>query len=158
MSANIQQLYLGRRHHRERVHDPVWVLFSDLADEQGAHTGTGAAPKWMCELEALQTVAALRFPSNNVKDCIDELSALGVVALGPVVSGTALAKHKIVRTEDLAERSWSDWVHGTRLQVQQHSTGDILATCIEETLDDVKTTKCFPHYCPFVRGIHQWLV
>jgi len=34
---------LRRRHDRERVHDAVRVLLTDLADEQRAHAGPGAA-------------------------------------------------------------------------------------------------------------------
>jgi len=34
---------LGRWHNGEGVHDSVWVLLSDLADEKGSHTATGTA-------------------------------------------------------------------------------------------------------------------
>ena len=121
--------YLGRRHNRECIHDPVRILFSDLADEQGAHTRAGAAPKWVSELEALQTVATLGLLADHIEASINELSALGVVTFRPVVSGSALAEHEIIRAEDLTERSWSDRVHGARLQVQQYRTGDILGAC-----------------------------
>jgi len=33
---------LGRGEHGEGLHDPVWVLLSDLGDEQGAHAGASA--------------------------------------------------------------------------------------------------------------------
>ena len=108
-------IYLGRRHNGECIHNPVRVLFSDLADEQGAHTGAGAAPKWVCELEALQTVAALGLLSDHVENRVNELSALGVVALGPVVAGPTLTENKCFGLKDLAERTWSDGVHGARL-------------------------------------------
>ncbi len=51
--------YLGGRHHTESVHDTVRVLFADLADEQGSHTGSSSTTKRVGELEALQTVTAL---------------------------------------------------------------------------------------------------
>ena len=47
---------------------------------------------------------------------IDELSTFGVVTLGPVVTGTALAEDEVVGAEDLAKRSSTDGVHGTGLQ------------------------------------------
>jgi len=34
--------YLGRGNDREGVHDPVWVLFADLGDEECAQAGAGS--------------------------------------------------------------------------------------------------------------------
>ena len=65
----------------------------------------------MRKLESLQAIARLGFLSDNVEDRVDKLGALGVVTLGPVVTGTALAKDKVVWSEDLAEWSGSDGVH-----------------------------------------------
>lgn len=41
---------------------------------------------------------------------------------------TGLSKHEVIRAEDLTEGTSSHRVHGSRLQVNQHSTGDILST------------------------------
>jgi hypothetical protein len=49
------------------------------------------------------------------------------VALGPVVAGPALSKHKVVRPEDLAKGSGADAVHGARLQVHQNGPRHVLA-------------------------------
>ena len=49
------------------------------------------------------------------------------MALGPVVSGSSLAKDKVIRAEELAERSGTDGVHGTRLQIHEDGTGNIAA-------------------------------
>lgn len=56
------------------------------------------------------------------------LLTLGVVALGPVVAGAALAKDKVVRPEYLAEGASPDRVHGSGLQVKQDGPGHVLAT------------------------------
>ena len=120
--------YLGGWHDRECVHDPVGVLLTDLADEQGAHTGAGATTQRVGQLEALQTVAALGLLADHIEHRVDELSALGVVALGPVVSGTALTEHEVVWSEDLSEGSWSHGVHGTGLQIHQYGTGHVFAS------------------------------
>lgn len=61
-------LYLGRRHHAESVHDAVGVLLSDFADEQCAHARAGASTQGVGELEALETVAALRLLPHHIQD------------------------------------------------------------------------------------------
>ena len=53
---------------------------------------------------------------------------LSVVSLGPIVTSSGLAKHEVVWSEDLAEGSGSDRVHGAGLQVHKDSPGDVLPT------------------------------
>ena len=71
----------------------------------------------MSQLESLETITALSLLPDNVKDGVDEFSALCVVTLGPVVSGTALSEDEVVWSEDLSEWSGSDGVHGSGLKV-----------------------------------------
>ena len=52
----------------------------------------------------------------------------GVVALGPVVSGSRLSKDKVIGSEDLAVRSWSDWVHGAWLKIDKNGSWDVLSS------------------------------
>ena len=47
--------------------------------------------------------------------------------LGPVVAGTGLAEHEVVRAEELAEGAGTDGVHGAGLQVHQDGTGHVAA-------------------------------
>ena len=82
----------------------------------------------MGKLESLETVTALGFLSDNVKDGVDEFSALCVVTFGPVVSGATLAEDEVVRTEDLTEWSGPDGVHGSGLKIDQDGTWDVFAT------------------------------
>jgi len=79
-------------------------------------------------LETLKAVARLRFFADYVKDRVDELSAFGVVTLGPVVTSSSLSKDEVVRTEELTERTSTDRVHGSRLKIEQDSTRDVSAT------------------------------
>ena len=58
---------------------------------------------------------------------LTNLSALGVVALGPVVAGARLAEDEVVRAEDLAEGARADGVHGARLEVHQDVAGHVAA-------------------------------
>merc|ERR1712159_860104 len=68
----------------ESGHDSVWVLFSDLGDEEGSHTGSSTTTEGVGYLETLEAIAALSFLSDDIEDRIDELGSLGVVTLGPV--------------------------------------------------------------------------
>ena len=44
----------------------------------------------------------------------------------PVVACTALAEHKVVRAEEVAERAGADIVHSARLEVDEHGAGHVL--------------------------------
>ena len=80
----------------------------------------------MGDLETLEAVAALGLATDNVEDLVDELGTLSVVTLGPVVSGTRLAEDEVVGTEELAERTGADGIHGTRLQIDEDGTRNVL--------------------------------
>jgi hypothetical protein len=77
------------------------------------------------DLKTLQAVAAFCLTADYIKDLVDKLCALGVMALSPVVTGSRLSENKVVGTEKLAERSGTDSVHSTRLQIDKNSTRDI---------------------------------
>ena len=61
-------------------------------------------------------VAALGFLADDIKDGVNELSTLGVVTLGPIVTSTGLTKDEVVGTSN------------THLQIHQNSSGNIAAT------------------------------
>ena len=90
-STRCKQTYLWRWNNTEGVHDAVGELLADLADEQGAHAGTGSSTEGVGELEALQAVAALCLLPHHIQDRVHQLGSLCVVALGPVVTRPALA-------------------------------------------------------------------
>lgn len=50
------------------------------------------------------------------------------MTLGPVVTGTALTKDKVVGTEEAAKGSTTDRVHSSRLQVNQDGARDVFAS------------------------------
>lgn len=122
-------MYLWRGYHAERHHDSVGIFLAYFRDEQGAHAGAGAAAERMRELESLEAVAALGLLADNVQDGVDELGALRVVALGPVVTGATLPEHEIVWPEYLAKRSRTDRVHRSRLQIDQNRARYIFTAC-----------------------------
>lgn len=81
----------------------------------------------MRQLEALEAIAVLGFFPHNVEDGVHQLCTLGVVALGPVVSGTGLAEDEVVRTKEPAVYAGADSVHGSGLQVEEDGSGDVFA-------------------------------
>ena len=50
------------------------------------------------------------------------------MSLGPVVTSSRLSEDEVVGSVDLAERSRSDRVHGTGLQINKDSTGDVFSS------------------------------
>ncbi len=76
----------------------------------------------------LEAIATLGLFPDDVKHGVDEFRAIGVMALGPVVTGSSLAKHKIIGPEDLTIRSRSDTVHGSGLQIHEHRTRHVSTT------------------------------
>jgi hypothetical protein len=80
------------------------------------------------DLETLEAVTALGLTTDNVKDVVDELSTLSVVTLGPVVASTRLAENEVVGTEQLAERTGTDGIHGTGLEIDEDGARNILVT------------------------------
>jgi len=119
---------LGGGHDGEGHHDSVGVLFTDLGDEKGSHSGSGTSTERVGDLETLKAIAALSFLTDDIEDGIDELGSFGVMSLGPVVTGTGLSEHEVIGTEELTERSSADGVHGTGLEIHEDGTGDVTAT------------------------------
>ena len=103
------------------------VLLADLRDEERAHAGARAAAHGVDELEALEAVAGLGLLAHDVEDRVDELGALRVVALGPVVARARLAEDEVVRAEELAEGARADGVHGAGLEVHEDGARHVAA-------------------------------
>lgn len=81
----------------------------------------------------MQAITVLRLLSDNIEDRVDELRALSVMALGPIVSGTGLAEDEIVGAEDLAVGTGSDRIHGSGLQIHEDGAWDVPAAgCLIE--------------------------
>ena len=52
----------------EGAHDSIGVLFSDLGDEEGSHSGSGTTTEGVGDLESLEAIATFGFLSDNIKD------------------------------------------------------------------------------------------
>lgn len=51
---------------------------------------------------------------------------ISLTSFRPVVTSTVLAEHKVVRAEQVAERTRADGIHGTRLEIDEDRAGNIL--------------------------------
>ena len=74
----------------------------------------------------LQAVGALGLLTDNIEHGVDELSALRVVTLCPVVTGTALTEDEVVGTEEVAEGTRTDGIHGAGFEIDKDRTGNVL--------------------------------
>ena len=119
---------LWGRHDGESGHDSIWVLFSDLGDEEGSHTGSGTTTEGVGDLETLEAIASFGFLSDDIKDGVDKLGSLGVMSLGPVVTGTGLSEDEVIWSEELSEWSGSDGVHGSWLKIHKDGSWDVSST------------------------------
>merc|ERR1712100_683945 len=54
------------------------------------------SPSSSGKLEALEAIARFGFLAHDIKDGVNQLSTLGVVTLGPVVTSTSLAEDEVV--------------------------------------------------------------
>ena len=119
---------LWGRHDGESGHDSIWVLFSDLGDEECSHTGSGTTTEGVGDLETLEAIASFGFLSDDIKDGVDKLGTLGVMTLGPVVTGTGLSEDEVIWSEELTEWSGSDGVHGSWLKIHEDGSWDVSST------------------------------
>jgi hypothetical protein len=117
--------HLGGWHDGESGHDSVWVLLSDLGDQKGSHTGSGTTSEGVGDLETLEAIASFGFLSHDIKDGVDKLGTLGVMTLGPVVTGTRLSEDEVVGSEELTEWSGSDGVHGSWFEIHEDGSWDV---------------------------------
>jgi hypothetical protein len=139
--------HLGGWDDGEGGHHAVGELLADLGDEESSHTGTGTSTEGVGNLETLEAVAAFGLTTHDIENLVDEFGTLGVMTLGPVVSGTGLTKNEVVGAEELAKGTSTDGVHGTWLEIDKDGTGDeLVARRLRDALEEHLTRfKCFSH-------------
>merc|ERR1719345_634602 len=72
---------------RERLHDSVRVLLTNLRNEQSAHACASATTEGVAKLEALEAIAPFCLLTHNIQDGVNQLSAFGIMSFRPVVPG-----------------------------------------------------------------------
>jgi hypothetical protein len=121
------EAYLRRRDNGEGGHHPVGELLANFGDQERTHAGSGSSSETVGDLElharakarqphhplpcpdkqtkthSLQAIAAFGLLAHDIHDGVDQLGSLGVMSLGPVVSGGGLSEDKVVGAEELSE-------------------------------------------------------
>ena len=82
----------------------------------------------MEDKEALKTGAVIRQLPHPVQHKVDDLLADGVVASGIVVGGVLLARHHLLRVEQLLVGPSPDLVDDGRLKVEEDGPWDMLTS------------------------------
>jgi len=74
------------------------------------------------DLETLEAIATFSFFSNNIEYGINKFSTFSIMSLSPIVTSTSLSENKVIRSEELTERSSSNRVHGSRFEIHEDSS------------------------------------
>jgi hypothetical protein len=126
---------LGGWDNRESCHHAIRELLTDLGDQKRTHASTSSTTERVGDLETLEAVASFGFTTNDIKNLINKLSTFGVMSLCPVVTSARLTEDEVVGAEKLAERTSSDSIHSTRLQVDEDGTRNVLVARSLNTLE-----------------------
>jgi hypothetical protein len=106
----------------ESFHNSVRIFFSDFGDKESSHTRTSTTTEGVGDLETLEAIATFSFLSNNIEYRINKFSTFSIMSLSPIVTSTSLSENKVVRSEELTERSSSNRVHGSRFEIHKNSS------------------------------------
>merc|ERR1719394_466155 len=118
---------LGGRVDRVGLGQAVRVGIADLEQEQSSESGSRASAERVGNLEALDVARALSLLTDDIDGLLDDLGALGVVALGPVVARAGVSEHEVIGLEGLADRRGGDNIERTGLEVDHNGARDPLA-------------------------------
>jgi len=119
---------LWRWDNREGGHHTIWELLTDLGDQKRTHTSTSSTTERVGDLETLEAVTSLSLTTDNIENLVDKLGTFSVMTLGPVVTSAGLSENEVVWAEKLTERTGTDSIHGTWLQIDEDGTGNILVS------------------------------
>merc|ERR1719262_587848 len=104
------------------------VVDGQTLQKKGAKTGAGTSASGVVDEETLQTSAVVRKLAHSVKDKVDNFLANGVVATGVVIGGIFLSGDQLLGVVQLTVRAGADLIDHSRLEVDVHSAGHVLAS------------------------------
>merc|ERR1712080_461119 len=95
--------------------------------QKRGEAGSGAAAEGVEDEEALEAGAVVSQLPHSVQHQVDDLLADGVVTAGVVVGGVLLARHHLLRVEQLPVGSGPDLVDDSGLEVEKDGPRNMLA-------------------------------
>mmetsp|Transcript_39410 Transcript_39410/g.99321 ORF Transcript_39410/g.99321 Transcript_39410/m.99321 type:complete len:241 (+) Transcript_39410:388-1110(+) len=117
--------HLRRRDHRVGTDGAIGKVFADFVQQQRAHTTAGTTANGVDNLKTLKTRASFSLLADHIHRLFHEFGAFGVVSLGPVVSSSVLAIHKVVRREQLALIRATNGIEHSRFEIDHHRAGQV---------------------------------
>merc|ERR1719262_819440 len=104
------------------------VVDGKTLKEKSTETGAGTSASGVVDEETLQTSAVIRKLAHSVEDKVDNFLANGVVTTGVVIGGIFLARDQLLGVVQLTVRAGADLIDHSRLEVNVHSAGHVLAS------------------------------
>jgi len=118
---------LGGRGHSEGELGLAAIVDRQTFKEKRTKTRTSSTTSSVEDHEALKTGTVIGELTDAIKDKVNNLLANGVVTTGVVVGGILLARDELLGVVQLTVGASADLVNNTRLQINEDSTGNVLA-------------------------------
>jgi len=119
---------LGGRGHGEGELGLAAIVDGKALQKERAKTGSGTTTSGVEDHESLKTSAVISELADAIKDKVNNLLADGVVTTGVVVGGVLLAGDDLLGMVQLTVGASADLVAHTGLKIDEHGTGDVLAS------------------------------
>jgi len=107
--------------------DTIWIFFTELVEKECTKTRASTTTEGVNELESLESIARFGFLTDDIEDGLAEFLSLGVVSLGPVVTGTGLSEDEVIGAEKLTILASTDGIHSAWLKINKDCTRNVLA-------------------------------
>merc|ERR1711981_459393 len=118
---------LWSRSHGVRQLGLFAVVDGQTLQKKSAKTRAGTSASGVVHEETLQASAVVREFADSVEHKVDNFLANGVVTTSVVVSSVLFARDQPLRVVQLAVGTGADLIEHSRLQVDVHGTGHVLA-------------------------------
>merc|ERR1719262_1924537 len=104
------------------------VVDGQTLQQKSTKTGAGTTASGVVDEEALETSAVVSELADSVKDKVDNFLANGVVTTGVVIGSVLFARDQLLGVVQLTVGASADLIDHSRLQVDVHGTGHVLAS------------------------------
>merc|ERR1719362_371683 len=104
------------------------VVDRQTLQKKSTKTRAGTSTSGVVDKETLQTSAVVSELAHSVQNKVDNFLANGVVTTGVVIGGVLFARDQLLGVVQLAVGTSADLIDHSRLKVDVHSTGHVLAS------------------------------